>query len=96
MDEKEYILNSARSASEAHLKGTINLSEFCLKLLSLLFNSAALVWDSVVACFTESQRQILRSFADDYFSDNGYAPRPDLPPGASAAWLEDSEALSKS
>jgi hypothetical protein len=41
-----------------------------------------------MACFTESQREIIRSFADDYFSHNGYAPRPDLPPGATAADLE--------
>ena len=44
-----------------------------------------------MTCFTKTQREILRSFADDYFLGNGYEPYPQIPRPATAA--EEEEAI---
>ena len=88
-------IDMAKRASKHHLEGVVDDGEFSLAILRILFNSPPLEWERILDYFTKTQCEIIRNHADNYFSHNDYAPRPDLPPAATDTEVEEATRLHK-
>jgi len=86
MEVNEEITIRAATVCSKHFSiGKIDREEFCWKALDLFFQSAAPEWERLMACFTQSQGELLRGFVDESFSNNDYGSRVWIFPGMTEA-----------